>query len=185
MNSSLVPTLMLVSFLASSCSGSGPNRPTPSDIPALNATHAPLLPTTVPGLFGSDEGRFKVLLGQLKGTPVVVNIWASWCGPCRDEAPLLSAAARSYGKQVQFLGVDILDQRQDAAEFTAEFHVPYPSVFDPTGSIRNGFGFLGQPDTVFFDATGEQVKTLSGPVTREALDMGIHQIIAAVQRGAA
>jgi len=113
----------------------------------------------------------------LKGTPVVLNIWASWCGPCRDEAPFLSAAARKYGHQVQFLGVDILDQTGSAAKFASEFHVPYPSVFDPTGDIRDGLGFLGQPDTVFFDAQGTKVKILSGAMTEQVLEAEIQRLL--------
>jgi cytochrome c biogenesis protein CcmG, thiol:disulfide interchange protein DsbE len=171
--------ILLTGSVVSSCSSTATESLTSSS-PARNATQAPLLPVTAPGLPDFDEGKFKVLLEQLRGTPVVVNIWASWCGPCRDEAPLLSAAARSYGEQVQFLGVDILDQRQDAAAFATEFDIPYPSVFDPTGSIRDSLGFLGQPDTVFFDATGTKVKTLSGPVTRASLDAGIQQIVGGV-----
>src|SRR5881628_2985958 len=65
--------------------------------PATNATVASLLPTTVSGLPSFDFGTFEQLLYQLRGTPVVVNIWASWCGPCRDEAPVLVDGAQRYG----------------------------------------------------------------------------------------
>jgi len=135
------------------------------------------LPTTAPGLPSFDSQKLDALFARLKGTPVVLNIWASWCGPCRDEAPLLSAAARRYGQQVQFLGVDILDQTQAAIRFANEFHVPYPSVFDPAGDIRGGLGFLGQPDTIFFDAQGNKVKTVSGALTTRILDAAIQRII--------
>ena len=169
--------LVVVSVLVPSCSGSSTNPPPAVGSPAIVATNAPLLPTTAPGLPSFDSRKLDTLLAQLKGTPVVLNIWASWCGPCRDEAPFLSAAARKYGHQVQFLGVDILDQTGSAAQFAREFHVPYPSLFDPTGDIRDGFGFLGQPDTIFFDAQGTKVKIVSGALTAALLDSEIQRIL--------
>ena len=173
----VVATLFVLSLLAYSCSGSASDAPIASGSPAINAAQVPLLPRTTPGLPLFDAGKFDALLAQLKGTPVVVNIWASWCGPCRTEAPLLSAAARRYGHQVQFVGVDILDQKQAATAFTNEFHIPYPSVFDPTGAIKTELGFLGQPDTIFFDAAGNKVTTLSGPLTSQTLNTGIQRIL--------
>ena len=173
----MAATLIVLSLLAYSCSGSASRVPVANGSPAINATQVPLLPKTTPGLLLFDAGKFDALLAQLKGTPVVVNIWASWCGPCRTEAPLLSAAARRYGHQVQFVGVDILDQIQAATSFTNEFHIPYPSVFDPTGAIKTELGFLGQPDTIFFDAAGNKVTTLSGPLTAQTLNSGIQRIL--------
>ena len=170
--------LLILGVLVASCSGSSSNTPPADGNLAINATVAPLLPTTAPGLPSFDSQKLDALLAQLKGTPVVLNIWASWCGPCRDEAPLLTAAAQKYGHQVQFLGVDILDQTDAAATFANEFHVPYPSVFDPTGDIRDALGFLGQPDTIFFDAQGHKVKTVSGALTAQILNAGIRRIIA-------
>jgi cytochrome c biogenesis protein CcmG/thiol:disulfide interchange protein DsbE len=161
-------------MLVPSCSSS---NPPPVGSPAIVATRAPLLPTSAPGLPSFDSQKLEALLAQLKGTPVVLNIWASWCGPCRDEAPILSAAARRYGEQVQFLGVDILDQTGSAAQFAKEFDIPYPSVFDPTGDIRDSLGFLGQPDTIFFDAQGTKVKTVSGALTAQLLDEQIQRIL--------
>jgi thiol-disulfide isomerase/thioredoxin len=169
--------LLAVGILVSSCSGSSANPPPAGGSPAIVATNAPLLPTTAPGLPSFDSAKLDALLAQLQGTPVVLNIWASWCGPCRDEAPLLTAAAQKYGHQVQFLGVDILDQTGAAATFATEFHVPYPSVFDPTGDIRDGFGFLGQPDTIFFDAHGTKIKIVSGALTAQLLDAEIQRLL--------
>ncbi len=177
----MAATLMVLSLFAYSCSGSASDAPIASGSPAIDATQAPLLPRTTPGLPLFDAGKFDTLLAQLKGTPVVVNIWASWCGPCRTEAPLLSAAARRYGRQVQFVGVDILDQILAATSFTNEFNIPYPSVFDPTGAIKTELGFLGQPDTIFFDAAGNKVTTLSGPLTSQTLNAGIRRILGAAQ----
>jgi cytochrome c biogenesis protein CcmG/thiol:disulfide interchange protein DsbE len=169
--------LVAVAILVPSCSGSSTNPPPDAGSPAIVATNAPLLPRTAPGLPSFDSQKLEALLAQLKGTPVVLNIWASWCGPCRDEAPLLTAAAKRYGHQVQFLGVDILDQTGSAAKFATEFHVPYPSVFDPTGGIRDGLGLLGQPDTIFFDAQGTKVKVVSGALTAAVLEAQIRALL--------
>ena len=167
-------------LVAAACSSSGGVGATVSSSPALNATHAALLPTTAPGLPTFDKQKFQQLLAELRGTPVVVNIWASWCGPCRQEAPLLAEAAKTYGQRVQFLGVDILDSIGGATAFEQEFHIPYPSVFDPTGSIRDGFGFLGQPDTIFFGADGSRVATLSGPLDQRVLSTNISRLLGGI-----
>jgi thiol-disulfide isomerase/thioredoxin len=81
--------------------------------------------------------------------PTVVNVWASWCLPCRSEAPLFSAAHERYGDQVDFVGIDIEDTQSDAAEFIAEFGIPYENLFDPNGDIRAVLGGQGVPITYF------------------------------------
>jgi thiol-disulfide isomerase/thioredoxin len=133
---------------------------------ALDARGISMLPKDRFALPSFDFARFQNLLGRLtsKGVPVVVNIWASWCGPCRIESPNLVKAAKRHGTQVQFLGVDILDKRGPARAFIKEEGYPYPSVFNPTGDIRDGLGYIGQPVTIFFDARGRKVDQWSGPI---------------------
>jgi cytochrome c biogenesis protein CcmG, thiol:disulfide interchange protein DsbE len=87
------------------CDASG--QPWDAGSLAENAAVTSLLPTTVSALPSFDFDMFERLLYELRGTPVVVNIWASWCGPCRTETPILVDAAEQYGARVQFLGVDI------------------------------------------------------------------------------
>ena len=165
-------------FLAIGCSSSGGVVPAIDSTPALNATHVALLPTTAPGLPTFDKEKFQQLLVGLRGTPVIVNIWASWCGPCRVEAPILARAARAYGRRVQFLGVDILDTTGAATAFEQEFHIPYPSVFDPSGDIRDALGFLGQPDTIFYASDGSKVATFSGAIDQLELSTNISRLLA-------
>ena len=116
-----------------------------------------LLPSTPTQLPSFDRAKFHQLLAQLKGKPVVVNFWGSWCGPCEQEAPRLADAARRFSGRVQFLGVDVFDDRAPARAFIRLFGWSYPSVFDNPASIEGGLGMSGQPVTVFFDAAGRQV----------------------------
>ena len=107
--------VVLLAFALAACAGGsggedGPAAPTP----AVNATTADLLPTDAAALPQFDASRFDSLLRELRGTPVLVNVWGSWCGPCRDEASTLAAAHHRYGHDVQFVGVDILDARGSA-----------------------------------------------------------------------
>lgn len=144
---------------------------------AQDGQPASLLPEDRLALPEFDLERFEDLLAELEGTPVVVNIWASWCGPCRVEAPHLADLAREFEGRVQFLGVDILDDRRAAEEFILEFDWPYPSVFDPDGEIRDGLGFIGQPVTIVYDASGERTFEWSGAVSTELLRPEIRKVI--------
>jgi cytochrome c biogenesis protein CcmG/thiol:disulfide interchange protein DsbE len=134
-----------------------------------------MLPTTVAALPNTDVAGFHQLLAQLKGTPVVVNIWASWCTPCIAEAPLLTAAAQK-NTNIQFIGVDIQDSRDGATRFLIDHGVPYPSLFDPAGAIRTDLGSIGQPVTVFYDAQGNQVAKVDGQIGADQLATEIAKI---------
>ncbi len=152
-------------MLAAACTGEqqiGPSPPSSSlqlgsSPGATNATRAPLLPTSRFALPEFTPDTFQELLGQLKGSPVVVNFWASWCGPCRQEGPGLALVARQYGRRVQFLGVDLKDHTDAAQIFIRDFGYPYPSVADPQGAIQRSLGFFAQPVTLFLDRDGNRV----------------------------
>jgi thiol-disulfide isomerase/thioredoxin len=138
-------------------------------VPADNAARAALLPTDAQALPEFDLAGYERLLEQLDGTPVVVNFWGSWCGPCRTEAPHLATAHERFGDRVQFLGVDILDARESARAFMREFGWTYPSVYDPPGAIRDGLGLLGQPVTLFYNRNGVLVDRWVGPLPADEL----------------
>ena len=178
----LRPFLVLaVSFAmaAVACTSAGEPAPERSpEVRAYNATEAELLPTDALALPEFDLAAFRELLAQLEGTPVLVNVWGSWCGPCREEAPHLAAAHERYGDRVQFLGVDILDTREGAREFMREFGWTYPSVYDPPGAIRDGLGLLGQPWTLLYDASGELVQRWVGPVPPDELNAELERVVA-------
>lgn len=174
----LLPVFVLLS-LAATCGGSGSDpagRADPGPT-ARNAVTAALLPTHVAELPTFDVETYHRLLTQLRGTPVIVNVWASWCGPCKAEAPLLHRASQIYGDRVQFLGVDIVDSLDGARRFIAEEGLTYPSIFDPSGAIRDSLGMIGQPVTVFYHADGNVAETYAGQLTETALDEGIRAVL--------
>ena len=178
MRSSRLPTILVVaSLLAAGCTdgepAAGPDTPF---LAAGNAAEASLLPTNAYALPQLDLAGFERLLGQLRGTPVYVNVWGSWCPPCRQEAPLLASAHATYGDRVQFIGVDILDSRESARGFMNEFGWTYPSVFDPSGAIRDGLGYIGQPISIFYDRRGEVVVDFAGPLTEALLGKYLDRI---------
>jgi cytochrome c biogenesis protein CcmG/thiol:disulfide interchange protein DsbE len=118
---------------------------------------------------------FEQRLADLRGHPVVVNQWASWCGPCRFEFPFFQGLAAKYEGRVAFLGVNSQDGRDEAEEFLEEFPVPYPHYFDPDAEVARVFkGGQAWPTTAYYDAGGELVQTHAGSYAdEESLDADI------------
>ncbi len=99
--------------------------------------------------------RQPLALADLRGNVVVVNFWATWCDPCRDEQPELVGLADDYrAKGVEFLGVNERDDTAKARAWIEEFDVPYPSIVDEPGAWADDFAFFGLPDTYVIDAEG-------------------------------
>jgi cytochrome c biogenesis protein CcmG/thiol:disulfide interchange protein DsbE len=96
-----------------------------------------------------------VALASLRGHPVILNFWASWCIPCRDEAPLLEATWREFrGRGVLVIGVDTQDLEAPARAFLSAFQVTYPTLRDPDGAVARRFGTTGVPETFFIGRDG-------------------------------
>lgn len=112
--------------------------------------------------------EYDAQLEKLSGYPVVVNAWASWCGPCRIEFPDFQAVSAERGDEVAFLGVDVDDSTDAANEFLADLPLPYPSVSDPDSEVKDALGLRGLPGTAFYDSEGELVYLKQGPYTSEA-----------------
>ena len=118
-------------------------------------------------LLGGGQTAYERRLRELRGLPVVVNLWGSWCGPCRAEFPHFNRASVAFGKQVAFLGVDADDSRGDARRFLARIPVSYPSYEDPRSLIPSDLGAIGLPATVFYDDRGRRYLH-QGPYRSEA-----------------
>ena len=100
-------------------------------------------------------GGNPVHLAGLRGKPTVINLWASWCGPCREELPLFAKAHEQLGDRIQILGIDFADDAPDAAlSLAAKAGVTYPLVADPKSSVQAALLVVGLPQTVFVDEQG-------------------------------
>jgi len=106
-------------------------------------------------------------LRALRGHPVVVNLWASWCGPCRHELPFLQRQAVKRGARVAFVGVNSNDNRTEARKLSARYPMPYPSFVDPRLAVAGDYGAHGLPVTAFYDARGKRVLVHQGGFTSE------------------
>jgi cytochrome c biogenesis protein CcmG/thiol:disulfide interchange protein DsbE len=141
----------------SSDSGDSTNGQPPAN-PAFDSAPAPIkaLHGDRNRLLGGGVPAFEKQLASLKGHPVVVNKWASWCGPCRGEFPILQKAAVQEAKNVAFVGVDSSDNEGDALRFMKTTPLPYPSFKDPDLHVARVFHGIGAfPTTVFYTADGK------------------------------
>jgi cytochrome c biogenesis protein CcmG/thiol:disulfide interchange protein DsbE len=136
---------------------------------ALAGSPAPLaaLHKQADQLLPGGSAAFDKRIAALHGYPAVVNVWASWCGPCRFEFPTLQKGAAAYGKRVAFLGVNSEDADDAAKTFLEEAPVPYPSYSDGDGGIANELGGRGLPVTAFYDREGKLVFLQQKPYTDE------------------
>ena len=115
---------------------------------------------------GADA--FQRRLADLRGHPVVVNKWASWCGPCRFEFPFFQKQVTKRGKSIAFFAVDGEDSKDGAHSFLAKYPVPYPSFFDPHSDIARLFhGDRNFPTTAFYDRRGGIVYVKQGGYASE------------------
>jgi cytochrome c biogenesis protein CcmG, thiol:disulfide interchange protein DsbE len=145
----------------------------PAPLSALHEQSAELLEGGVPA--------FERRLETLKGTPVVINKWASWCGPCRSEFPVFQRVATERGKEIAFLGLNSGDSTRPARDFLALYPIPFPSYVDPDEKIaRRIRAPANYPITVFIDARGRTAFIHQGPYeTEQDLEADVDRYIAA------
>jgi cytochrome c biogenesis protein CcmG/thiol:disulfide interchange protein DsbE len=149
-------------FSASCATGAGAGfEYRPEGSPALLPAPAALQPATL--------ADFEGMMVTSRGRPVVVNIWASWCGPCRVESPLLARAARSYGDRVVFIGVDSRDDEAAGRRFIERYDLAYPNLFDATGEIRSRLQLRGFPTTYIFGRDGSLRSRVVGGINEQEL----------------
>jgi cytochrome c biogenesis protein CcmG/thiol:disulfide interchange protein DsbE len=171
----LVSAALAAALVVAGCAGGGGGNPDSRlslDQATQPLTGAPPQLAAIRGqanqLLDGGKDAFDQRLQALKGTPVVVNDWASWCGPCRFEFPFLQSQASKHAKDVAFLGVDSDDSSGSAKTFLGELPLPYPSYSDPDKSIRQELHGIGYPATVFYDRAGNVAFTHQGQYRTEA-----------------
>jgi cytochrome c biogenesis protein CcmG/thiol:disulfide interchange protein DsbE len=126
-------------------------------------------PTAPPFTLDRVGGGAPLSLEDLRGKAVIVNFWASWCDPCKDEAPFLQKTYERYrGKGLVVLGVDVEDFHEDARRFLARYGITYPNVRDVKKETIGKWGVTGYPETFFVDRDGRLVgERIQGPADRE------------------
>ena len=127
---------------------------------------APALPTEV--LSGH-----RVDLESLRGKPALINFWASWCGPCKQEAPELRRFAEQIGHRATLVGVDWNDRPENARAFIAQSDWRYSVLRDSSGDVGNAYGLNGLPTTFVLDPSGDIVQKLQGPQTASSLSQAL------------
>jgi cytochrome c biogenesis protein CcmG, thiol:disulfide interchange protein DsbE len=162
-----------VTIIVSGCGGSGSSSHSAApDSSAVEAAFkgSPAALTAIHDqadhLLGGGVRAFRARLRALRGHPVVVNLWASWCEPCQAEFPVFQKAAVRDGRSVAFLGIDSKDTDSAAATFLKKFPVTYPSYTDPDKAIESSLRtYPATPQTFYFNARGRQVYDHAGPYT--------------------
>lgn len=124
-----------------------------------------------------EDGK-PIALSSFRGHVVVLNFWASWCAPCRLEAPgLRRVSERYWDRGVRFLGVDYRDDEAAARAFVDEFRLPYPSVSDPSGSLAYGYELIGFPTTFIIDAGGTIRYRFVGYLSEDVLEAALDDVL--------
>jgi cytochrome c biogenesis protein CcmG/thiol:disulfide interchange protein DsbE len=113
--------------------------------------------------------RGRVTVADLAGRPTIVNVFASWCGPCKDEAPILAAASRRYTGRIQFIGLDYHDFESDGRALLRRYGSDYVALHDGDGNVSNRWGVTGVPETYVLDPTGHIVAHVASAVGKREL----------------
>jgi cytochrome c biogenesis protein CcmG/thiol:disulfide interchange protein DsbE len=154
-------------------------RPRPAPELRLGLYQPSTTVTATAGMLAGQAGESKELrLAALRGQPVVINFWASWCQPCRQEAEVLERFAREYGPRgVAFVGVNVWDNADKARAFLEEYGVTYHNGEDRGGSAAIDYGLTGLPETFFVDRDGQLVRKFIGPITERALRAAVEELL--------
>jgi cytochrome c biogenesis protein CcmG/thiol:disulfide interchange protein DsbE len=126
------------------------------------------------------EGKWLVpppiRLAELRGKPVLVNFWASWCIPCRKEAPELARFDNDLRGRARLVGVDFQDTEKEALAFVREFGWRFPNARDPQGKLASRYGLVGLPTTYVLDPRGRIARTMTGAQTYEKLQRAVEEV---------
>jgi thiol-disulfide isomerase/thioredoxin len=128
-------------------------------------------------IIAGSPSKLGATLRSMRGEPVVVNYWATWCEPCKVEMPRIVDASEKYSGRVGFLGVNVEDDVQAAEEFVRRYKIPFRSVADPQGKIRRDEKVLGLPVTQFYDADGKLALVHQGEIKADELEEKIEEVL--------
>jgi cytochrome c biogenesis protein CcmG/thiol:disulfide interchange protein DsbE len=123
------------------------------------------------------SGHGSTSLDSFRGKVVVLNFWASWCGPCKSEAPALQELAAKYDGRVTVLGVDSEDTTSDARAFARRYHLRYPLVHAQGTGIYQLWGLTGYPETFIINPKGQVVHHFAGPVNGQVVEQQIQPML--------
>lgn len=138
----------------------------------------PLIGKVAPGFALRDVSTGQTVdLAQFRGKPVVLNFWATWCGPCWEEHPVLVANARMLQPGVQFLGVVFQDEEKKILTFLDQRGSSYPTVVDDRGKTAIAYGVGGIPETYFIDAEGVIRAKYNGPMSADILQANLRKVM--------
>lgn len=142
----------------------------------INRDRAQLMSGPAPDFTIQSFAGEEITLSQFKGTPVVLNFWASWCLECDKEMALLEESAKRYENEVIFLGIDYLDTEPKARAYLERFDISYPNGPDLGGRVSNDFNIKGVPETFFIGKDGTIKGLKVGPLTEVELEGWIAQL---------
>lgn len=186
MFTSLIITLLMLNSANSEASSTRASF-TPV-VGSIDKTSIAILPPTIDQtthqiapdftLISLDDGL--VSLSDFRGQAVLINFWASWCAPCRDEMPAIRATYEAHkGEGFVVLGINMTyqDNRKNAEAFAEEYGISFPVLLDETGEVTESYGVLGVPTSVFINTDGMIVNTYIGAMTKQQLDTFIQDLI--------
>jgi cytochrome c biogenesis protein CcmG/thiol:disulfide interchange protein DsbE len=153
-----------------------------SDVASVHGDSSTLVPMAkrkpLPNLSGAALTPPPQMIAlQAAIRPEVIDVWASWCIPCKEEAPIIGSLHNTYRRQIRFLGIDVEDSRGAARAFERRYGIRFPSIFDRSASMAGKLGFVGLPTALLVDANGRIAARLIGKQTRAALELRIRRLI--------
>ena len=166
----LICLLLLAALLLAGCGKEAEAPADTTESPATGTYHS------APNFTVYDSNNRQVKLTDFLGTPVVLNFWASWCGPCQSEMPEFQKAFETYGDSIQFLMVDVGEAMQDGQAFISSTNYTFPVFFDVRSEAATAYRVSAIPATYFISAEGQIIDSYVGAIPESVLLAGIEAI---------